>query len=316
MAYRHLLVPFDGSHLSRAALSLGAWIAWRGGGELDLVKAVPGHPPFSVTPLAGMTDPIEPLTDAKGELSLEALKLREQGVTARGAAFAGEPASVLLDYITRRRIDLIVMGTHGRPEAERWLLGSVASEIARRSPVPVLLIPREAKPAHDDVVRIMVALDGSALAETALDAAVGLSDTVPSAITLFEVLPGVSPTAEEKTPEWYEQPVLGASDYLEQTQGRLAARGVNADCTYSAGEAGDEIVLFANRGAFDVIAIGTRGLTGLPRLVWGSVAERVVRRAHIPVLVTSGSTRSTSRRVAPARTGRKALAATHMRYVG
>jgi nucleotide-binding universal stress UspA family protein len=316
VAYTHFLAPFDGTPLARAALSLSAWLAWKGGGEVDLVRAVSDHPPLSIVPLAGMADAAEHLANAKNELSSEAARLRGQGVSATGVAFRGEPARVLLDYVARRGIDLVVMGTHGRPLAERWLLGSVASEMARRSPVPVVLVPREAKPVHDDPLRLMVALDGSVTAESALEAALGLASTVPCAITLFEVLPGAGPSPDEKTLDWYRQPALGAGDYLERMQQHLADRGIHVDAAYSAGEPGDEIELFAERGPFDAIAMGTRGLTGLPRLLWGSVAERVVRHAHVPVLLTSGSTVSESHTLEPARMGRKGVEAAHMRYLG
>jgi nucleotide-binding universal stress UspA family protein len=143
MPYRHILVPFDDSPLAQAALSLGAWLAWRGGGELDLVSALPHvQRVFTPRPVPGMArleaaEDASDLARAKTELSMQAARVRGKGVSATGAAFRGEPVPVLLDYIGRFGIDLVVMGTHGRPLAERWLLGSVASDIARRSPVPV-----------------------------------------------------------------------------------------------------------------------------------------------------------------------------------
>ncbi|HLG69767.1 MAG TPA: universal stress protein, partial [Chloroflexota bacterium] len=258
MAYPHVLVPFDTSRLAQAALSFGAWIAWRGGGELDLLRAVVDRPPFSIEPLAGMAEPAAQVATAKTEMSLQAARLREKGLTVTGAAFLGEPASVILDYVERFGIDLVVMGTHARPLVERWLLGSVASEVARNSPVPVALVPREAKPTHDDVLRIMVSLDGSPVAESALQAALQLAGAVPAEVTLFEVLPGEGPSSDEKTAEWYREPVLGAGGYLPALQAQIAERGISVQLAYSAGAAGDEIVLFADRGKFDVVAIGTR----------------------------------------------------------
>ena len=326
MAYRHILVPFDGTPLAQAAQSLAAWLAWRGGGELDIVHALPrtARVPFPLTPNAQARPNVEDLARARTELSALAARLRQEGVTATGSALTGEPVAGMLDYIKRLGIDLVVMGTHGRGLAERWLLGSVASDLGRRCPVPVLLLPREAKPTHDDALRIMVALDGSALAETALGAALELADTVPAEITLFEVVSGAGPSPEEKTPGWYEMPVVGAGGYLEELQSRLAEGGVNVRLAYSAGPAGDEIVLFGDRGHFDVICLGTRGLSGVPRLVWGSVADQVIRQARTPVLVTSNATTSVrppgsstrGRLTGERRTREDASAPTVMRYLG
>jgi nucleotide-binding universal stress UspA family protein len=311
------LVPFDTSPLAQAAMSFGAWIAWRGAGELDLIRAVVDRPPLSIEPLAGMAQPADQLAKAKTELSLAAVRLRERGVSATGAAFPGDPAAVVLDYADRFGSDLIVMGTHGRPLVERWLLGSVASEVARKSPVPVVLVPREMKPIHDDVLRVLVALDGSPVAATALEAALQLADTVRVEVTLFEVLPGDGPDSDQKTAEWYQEPVLGASEYLPALQAHIAEHGTNVHVAYSAGSPGDEITLFADRGKFDLVAIGTRGLTGLDRLLWGSVADQVVRHVHVPLLLTSPATAlvrdpALDRLVAP----KEPAAAADLRYLG
>jgi nucleotide-binding universal stress UspA family protein len=294
MAYKHILVPFDGSPLAREALSLGAWLAWRGGGQLDLVRAVPHvHAFFATRPVPGMAkleaeEDTKDVAQAKTDMSTRAARLRQKGVAATGHAKLGEPTTVLLDHIERSAIDLVVMGTHGRRLTARWLLGSVANELVRQSPVPVLLVPKETKAIHDGDLRMLVALDESPLAEAGLSAALEMSETVPAAITLFEVLEGsAGPDPEDKTMSWYTKPVLGASSYLEDMQENLRRKGINCERAYSMGVAADEIALFAERGNIDVLALGTHGRTGLSRLVLGSVAEQVVRRAPVPVLITS-----------------------------
>ena len=175
MAYRHILVPFDESPLARAAMSVGAWIAWRANGELDLVRAVPHvHALFATRPVPGMAhleaeEDSKDIAAAKTELSVAAAQLRENGVTSTGEAFLGEPGAALLEYIRRRHIDLVVMGTHGRTPAERWLLGSVAHDVVCGSPAPVLLVPREGHLHRDDQLRVLLAYDGSEPAHTFMD---------------------------------------------------------------------------------------------------------------------------------------------------
>ena len=204
--------------------------------------------------------------------------------------FAGDAVAVLLDYIERFGIDLVVMGTHGRALPQRLLLGSVASEVVRRSPAPVLLVPRKVQPIHDDLVRLLVAMDTSEHARRALEAAVQLAEAVPVEITLFQVLPGLGSAPEQRTAAWYEEPVLTGGEYLDELQAKLAKRGLNVRRAYSAGSAAEEILQYVQNGGFDIVAVGTRSLTGVPRLLWGSVSEYVVQHAHVPVLVTSPST--------------------------
>jgi nucleotide-binding universal stress UspA family protein len=321
MAYRHILVPFDASPLAECARGLGAWLAWRGGGELDLVRAMPRPSrPLSARSWPAMAErEARRLAESKTELSLQAARLREKGVTATGAALPGEAVHVLLDYVERLDVDLVVMGTHGRSLPARWLLGGVASQVARRCPVPVILVPREARPAHDDDLRVLVALDGSSIAETALNAVLALAETVPTDITVFQVLPGPSSSPNDRSLEWYEEPVLGVDGYLEAVQADLARQDVNVRRAYSAGPAGDEIVQFIARGGFDLVAVGTRGLACLDRLIWGSVAEQLVRRAPVPILVTSPSmqaARQPARRLAGTGAAGKASAPLQMRYLG
>ncbi len=87
----------------------------------------------------------------------------------------GEAADTIVEEIGVRRPDLVVMSTHGRSGIRRWIYGSVADEVMRRAPVPVLLVPA-ACPGEwpsNRAPRVLLPLDGSELAEGAL----GLVDT-------------------------------------------------------------------------------------------------------------------------------------------
>lgn len=67
-------------------------------------------------------------------------RARRAGVIASGWTHFGTPAYELLQYVQRCRADLIVMGTHGRKGLSHLLMGSVAEEVLRHSPVPVLIV--------------------------------------------------------------------------------------------------------------------------------------------------------------------------------
>src|SRR5581483_2080661 len=92
----------------------------------------------------------------------------------------GVPAEAILSSIDAFQVHLIVMCSHGRTGFTRCMLGSVAQKVARHSTVPVLIVREDAEsvnmPGRDThSVRIMVALDGSPLAEEALTPAAYLS---------------------------------------------------------------------------------------------------------------------------------------------
>jgi nucleotide-binding universal stress UspA family protein len=210
-------------------------------------------------------------------------------------AYQGEPGAVLLEYIRRRHIDLVVMGTHGRTPAERWLLGSVAHDVVYGSPAPVLLVSRKGHFHGDDQLRVLVAYDGSEPARAALDASLALAAAVPVSLTLFLVLPGARRDSQSARIEWYEEPVLGAPPDLEYAAAELAKRGMSCRRAYSFGDAAEEILKFTQRGDFDLVAIGTHSRSGFDRLVTGSVADQVTRQAHVPVLIATGLTRTARR---------------------
>ena len=104
----------------------------------------------------------------------------------------GPEADGILEQAKGRRADLIVMTTHGRGPASRFFLGSVADEVMRRSPVPVLLLRPHDPPAETAappaVSKVLVPLDGSALAEEVLGPAAVLVRLLGARCTLLRVV--------------------------------------------------------------------------------------------------------------------------------
>ncbi|MBV8086596.1 MAG: universal stress protein [Chloroflexi bacterium] len=270
-SYKHLLVPFDGTPLAHTAGKLAAALTQRSHGSIKLIQVAPDADHLGL---------------AEGAVQIEAAGLRERGVPAYGIALEGQPADALLAYVRHHRVDLVVMGTHGRSLPGRLLLGSVAYEVARRSPIPVMLVPAKAAWPPDRRLRVLVALDESPLADASLCAAVALWASAPVSLTLFQVRPGEPPPAVWKTPEWYKRSVLNVTS-LEDAQARLERHGIPSERAYAFGDPAPEILDFAARGKFDMVVLGTHGRTGLDRWAFGSVAEGVVQGSAVPVLVSS-----------------------------
>src|SRR5262249_7095712 len=112
------------------------------------------------------------------------------------ALVEGCVADALAEEVKRANADLIVMTTHGRGGLSRLWLGSIADEMVRRSPVPLLLVgPGLRAPVLErerSLRRVLVPLDGSALGEQALEHAVALGGTTDAAYTLLHIVPPVS----------------------------------------------------------------------------------------------------------------------------
>ncbi|HLH21743.1 MAG TPA: universal stress protein [Chloroflexota bacterium] len=139
---RRVLVPLDGSELAERALVHSRALVGPGG-ELLLYQAL--APATPVVPDAGADSPWTEQLEATRAAALAYLEkvaapLRAAGYQVRVAAEFGVAAERIVQYARQEHADLIVISGHGRSGAARWLLGSVADELVRSAPVPLLLL--------------------------------------------------------------------------------------------------------------------------------------------------------------------------------
>ena len=133
--------------------------------------------------------------------------------------------------------------------------------------------------------RILVPLDGSALAEAAIEAALDLGRGMPSKLMLLRAaeahtLPGADPTDEQVAV------VREAEEYLAAVADRLAKRGVkDVDTSVWYGPAAAAVIEATKLKKADLIVMSTHGRSGLGRLILGSVTESVLRGATAPICI-------------------------------
>jgi nucleotide-binding universal stress UspA family protein len=189
----------------------------------------------------------------------------------------GQAAEEIAATARDERIDLLVMSTRGRSGAARTLLGSVANQVVQLIHIPVLLIrsEQEMSPPEPNFRRLLVALDGSDLAELSLPYADSLARRFEAEILLLLVPDGLE-TAEE-------QEDLG--NYVGGLARGLAESGLEARAIVSGSQPARTILDVAESEAADLIILATHGLGGLDRLLVGSVADRVVQGSARPVFL-------------------------------
>jgi nucleotide-binding universal stress UspA family protein len=203
---------------------------------------------------------------------------------------------VIIDKGAVDQAVIIAMATHGRSGVDRFLIGSVAEKVLRGSANPLLLV-RASKEA-DNVVpdgfrTIIVALDGSELAERILPAVAELAKKLEAEILLFRAyhIPYSVYTGDEAFyavgfEEMTANVRAEAEGYVEKKAAGLRSSGVEkVTCLAKEGLAGDEIIAVAKRMPNALIAMCSHGRSGVKRWVLGSVTETVVRHADDPVLV-------------------------------
>lgn len=145
--------------------------------------------------------------------------------------------------------------------------------------------------------RILICLDGSELAEQilpyatqealAFKAELVLLQVVPEPVTFSPGIPGAGPVPVQTDTmiEVAKQASSGAKDYLEELAAPLREQGIKVETVAIIGRAGQMIVDYATRNSIDLITIATHGRSGLGRAVFGSVADHVLRRSGLPVLL-------------------------------
>ncbi|AFY33512.1 universal stress protein [Calothrix sp. PCC 7507] len=133
---------------------------------------------------------------------------------------------------------------------------------------------------------ILVALDGSEIAERVIETVDELVLSPDSTVIICHVFP--SPESEMELPADRPQPESPTLSYFQiekQLQSYQEKLSVNSQLELVTGDPADEIIRFANIYEVDLIIIGSRGLTGMKRIVQGSVSSQVVEEAHCSVLV-------------------------------
>lgn len=294
---RAILIPLDGSAIGEQAIPVGAALARRAGTVLHLAMA---HQPPSALLLS--TEPPRVAAEVDREARTRAGAYLEtvtdaarttHGLSATAALLEGPPASALAEYAAAHRIGLVVMMTHGRGGFSRWWLGSVADRLLRRTPAPVLLLHPGKQAQPTEFHRILVALAGEqddAVLEPALTlgalgpgASYVLARVVPPSVPIMSPLPAYP---GRRRPDWAKQQELEARNALARLSARLRSRGIHVATEVMAAEGVAESLLDAARAhSADLIAVGTHGAGGVERLILGSVADKVIRRATRPVLV-------------------------------
>jgi nucleotide-binding universal stress UspA family protein len=304
---RTIVVPLDGSLLAERALPYAEQLAKGSTTRLTLCRVVTNE----IIQKGGRDCA---LADEAGTY----LQGVEAGIKARGQTVqsmvdSGDPASRILECARSSEADLIVMATHGRSGPGRWLYGSVADELLRHAPIPVVLVPTTAatpwQPNRPPTV--MVTLDGSSLAEAALTPAVDLARRLGSEMILLQVIsypPATAYGAATYLPSFDPTDQLAfAEQYLTEVAEKLkqAVKGIKV--LTEVGQAAAVVAEVATRQGAGLIAMATHGRSGLARVVLGSVATGTLQRSRMPLLLVGPAALPTH---APAEAG-AVIALTH-----
>lgn len=292
--FKKILVPLDGSELAERALPVALHLARQMQSELTLLSVAQQEPVAVAESMGyGLWVPNETLPEIRNRLedylTQTTEKYKTANVVMRQQLEVGDEAGEIIDTAVSQQFDLIIMSTHGRSGISRWLMGSVTEKVLHHAPCPLLILRDDTLPEH-----ILITLDGSELAETALLPGLALAVGLGADVTLLQVLEGSLPM---RSGSWMESGLVAVDDsmeneqkqrdnatiYLQTIADRFQHHALKMAVPY--GKPAEAILSYAESIPKCLIAIATHGRSGLARWVFGSVAEKVVRGTTGPVLV-------------------------------
>jgi nucleotide-binding universal stress UspA family protein len=291
-----ILAPLDGSAAAEAVLPYVERIATATNSRVFLLAAVD-------KPRDWGEDTGGDLKGERHEAETYLRRIQARLASATGGdveieVVASAPAEGILGACEKGQADLVAMATHGRSGVARWVLGSVATKVLHATHTPMLVVrpPADGQPGDAaNLTKVLVPLDGSELSASVLPFAVDLAKSLGASIVLFHAVaepvlayPGVEAISFDAGV--LEEMEAGAHELLASTARDLAAKGVKADPVVAVGNATDGIVWAAEREGAGLIVMSTHGRSGIGRIVLGSVADAVVRRTSLPVVVVRPDT--------------------------
>ena len=260
---------------------------------------------FAPSALLTITDAAE--AEARAQVHAAAASLEREGVNVTTTVGYGRAADVVIDECGAFAPDLLVVGSRGRGGIAASVLGSVSAELVDRAPCPVLVAR---KPTLE---RIVLAEDGSANAASGarviaeLPTLAKLPVHVVSVVDVPFPIVLADPTGTSTAVEAYRayeasMPTLRASHaaFARERVQALELLGVKATAEQREGDAASELITAAHEHGADLIVVGSRGQTGLRRLVLGSVARGVLFHAPCSVLIAHAPKAATGTQAKPA----------------
>ena len=291
-----ILIALDGSAPSDRARELAAAIPWPAGSTIRLVSVVQQQ--FEMLAVPGLAATGAELQELEApQIEASTAMLAEAAATLAGegrqvetAVLIGRPASTIVDDATRFAADLVIAGSRGHGTLASMVLGSVSAEVVDHAPCPVL-VARTAQ-----VRKVMLAEDGSASAARALALVADWPIFAGSSVTVVSVsdvvLPwslGMVPNLDVALLDTYdaaaEEDLAERRRLVSDAVARLKATGREAKGIVLKGYPSALLVDEAREQGADLVVLGSRGLTGLTRLVLGSVARNVLHHSPSSVLI-------------------------------
>ena len=283
--YDSILLPVDEAAVESSLLYHAAELAnWDDASVELLYVADTGRD--SVTVASG-GDVVDALVREGEDVVDEASGVLDSlGVEYTTSVEQGSPAKTIVDYAEHEDHDLIAMPTHGREGLSRYLLGSVTGKVVRLAPMPVLTAPIEEEGFEFPYGGVLLPTDGSDQALRAARHGLDFATELDADVHVLTVTDdSLLASAGDAVGEGEGTARAAVDEVVEAAE----VRGIDDVTTHvETGDPDDEILDTVEEQGLDAVVMGATGRDGIDRVLLGSVAEKTVRQADVPVITVGG----------------------------
>ncbi len=272
--FQTILIPLDGTPEAAAGLPLATMLAQKPEAKLVLLL------------VSSDLNDLAAERSAREYLEAFAAGLTADGVKCETDFRLGDVAEQIVASAVHHNADLILLTTHGRHGLLRLWYGSVTEDVVAKSPIPVLVLRADStSPAQ--IQTVLVPFDDTPGSVAALAIARQIASEPGTALLLARIIPPLPRWGEgwDINTDWENTIQQSAKAALDGIAAELQSPGRPVHTRIAVGPIAETITLIADDTNADLIVMGTRGLVGPRRAIFGSVADAVVRQAARPVLL-------------------------------
>lgn len=290
--YERILLPVDGSERAAEIVHHAAELAQWTDATID-VLFVADTTRDSITVVE--TNAVDALEQKGADIVADiASTLESLGVDHGTDVVQGNPAPTIVDYADRYDYDLTVLPTRGRSGLSRYLLGSVTEKVVRLSEVPVLT----ARMRPDERLvfpyeNVLIPTDGSAGSKAAAKHGLALAETLDATVSVLSVVDDSSLGIDVRSVLSEAELERPASDAVKDVVTEADEYELVDVRTHVEHGSPPEVIRESiETHDIHAVVMGTSGRRGADRILLGSVTERTIRSAPVPVVTVGDHTRS------------------------
>ena len=285
--YRKVLVAIGGSPWSDAALSYAISFTAATGADLTILTVLASPVAYTMPDVMSSSELLMESIERQGQdlIGQASARAEAAGVSHSAVAKWGSVPETILQTTQEEQCDLIVLGSRVITGWKRLVIGRTLNAVTARCEQPLLVIKHAPalEPGQPMWRRLLVATGGSPWSDMAVDQALHLAQESGLEVCILSVDANRAAASggalDDNSP---------AKDILANAEARAAASGVVYEAHLAYGDITEAVLETASSRQCDAIVMGSRGMTGLKRLMIGGISNAVAAKSHLPVMIVKG----------------------------